>query len=50
MGFPVIGCLLYYFIEVFPTTRESYEAQKTVRSIVKSLDSEKDLRAAVVHL
>jgi len=50
MGFPVIGCLLYYFIEVFPGTRESYKARKAVRSIVRSLDPEKDLRAAVADL
>jgi hypothetical protein len=45
MGFPVIGCVLYYFVEVFPTSRESRNAEKAVRSIVKALDPEKDLRA-----
>jgi hypothetical protein len=50
MGFPVGGCLLYYFIEVFPSSRERYKAQKAVRSIIKSFDPEKDLRAAVADL
>lgn len=44
MGFPVIGSMLYYFVEVFPSTRESRTAEKTVRNIVKSFDPDKDLR------
>jgi hypothetical protein len=50
MGFPVGGCLLYYFIEVFPNTRESVKAEKTVRSIVKSFDPDKSLRERVANL
>jgi hypothetical protein len=50
MGFPVMGCVLYYFIEVFPTTRESRAAEKAVRSIVKSFDPDKDLRNKVADL
>ena len=44
MGFPVIGCLLYYFVEVFPTSRESRKAEKAVQAIVKSFDPDKSLR------
>ena len=50
MGFPVGGCLLYYFIEVFPNTRESVKAEKAVRSIVKSFDPDKSLRERVANL
>ena len=50
MGFPVMGCLLYYFIEVFPNTRESRSAEKAVRSIAKSLDPDKELREKVADL
>lgn len=50
MGFPVMGCVLYYFIEVFPTTRESRTAEKAVRSIVKSFDPDKDLRNKVADV
>ncbi len=50
MGFPVGGCCLYYFIEVFPTTRESRAAEKTIRAIARSLDPEKELRARVANL
>jgi hypothetical protein len=47
MGFPVMGCLLYYFIEVFPSSRESRSAEKAVRAISKALDPDKGLRARV---
>jgi hypothetical protein len=50
MAFPVIGCVLYYFVEVFPASRESRSAEKAVRSIVKAFDPEKDLRARVVDV
>lgn len=50
MAFPVIGCVLYYFVEVFPTSRESRSAEKAVRSIVKAIDPDKDLRARVADV
>jgi hypothetical protein len=50
MGFPVMGCVLYYFIEVFPNTRESRKAEKAVQAIVKSFDPDKSLREHVANL
>jgi len=50
MGFPVIGCLLYYFVEVFPNTRESVKAEKAVHALVKSLDPDRSLRERVANL
>ena len=50
MGFPVMGCVLYYFIEVFPTSRESRKAEKAVRAIAKSFDPDKSLREHVANL
>jgi len=50
MAFPVIGCLLYYFVEVFPNTRESLRAEKAVHAIVKSFDPDKSLREHVANL
>ena len=50
MGFPVGGCLLYYFIEVFPSTRESRKAEKAVQAIVKSFDPDKSLREHAANL
>jgi hypothetical protein len=50
MAFPVVGCVLYYFIEVFPNTRESVKAEKAVQAIVKSFDPDKSLRQNVANL
>lgn len=50
MAFPVIGCLLYYFIEVFPSSRESRNAEKAVRKIAKVFDPDKSLREHVANL
>jgi len=50
MGFPVAGCVLYYVIEVFPNSRESRDARKAVRSVVRALDPEKELRARVADV
>jgi hypothetical protein len=50
MGFPVMGCVLYYFIEVFPTSRESRKAEKAVRAIARSFDPDKSLREKVANL
>ena len=50
MGFPVMGCVAYYFFEVFPNTRESRKAEKSVRAIAKALDPDRTLRERVADL
>jgi hypothetical protein len=50
MAFPVMGCVAYYFIEVFPTTRESRKVDKAVRAISRSFDPDKSLRENVANL
>lgn len=50
MGFPVMGCVLYYFVEVFPTSRESRKAEKAARAIARAFDPDKELRAAVADV
>src|ERR1043165_7947263 len=44
MAFPVMGCVIYYFVEVFPGSREHRSAHKTARRIVKSLQPDADLK------
>src|SRR5512134_114851 len=48
MAAPVIGCVAYYFVEVFPSTRGSVEAERAVtsaiRNIGKAVDPTRDLR------
>jgi hypothetical protein len=41
---PVIGCLLYYFLEVFPHSREERTLRKHVRDIAKSLNPDGELK------
>jgi hypothetical protein len=50
MAFPVMGCLLYYFIEVFPSSRESRSAHKAARAIARAFDPDKDLRTLVADV
>ena len=50
MAFPVMGCVAYYFFEVFPSTRESRKAEKAVRAIAKALDPDRGLRGRVADL
>lgn len=38
---PVIGCIVYYFIEVFPGTQEARKAEKLARSIGKRIGGDK---------
>lgn len=44
MGFPVMGCLIYYFVEVFPQSREHRHVHKTARKLVKALQPDADLK------
>lgn len=41
---PVMGCVLYYFMEVFPASPESRKAQKAARAFAKALDPDRALR------
>jgi hypothetical protein len=48
MAAPVIGCVAYYFVEVFPSTRGSAKAERAVnaaiRNIGKAVDPTRELR------
>jgi len=50
MGFPVMGCILYYFIEVFPTTSESRRAEKAMRALSKALNPDRTLNERMAEL
>ena len=41
---PVIGCLLYYFMEVFPQSREQRQLRRAVRDIGKALNPDGELK------
>jgi hypothetical protein len=40
LSFPVIGCLVYYFVEIFPGTQEARKTEKLARSIGKKVGSD----------
>src|SRR6266404_2160993 len=50
MGFPVMGCVIYYFVEVFPGSREQRRAAKTARAIARVLEPDAELKKRVEDL
>jgi hypothetical protein len=50
MGFPVMGCIIYYFIEVFPGSREHRKANKAVRNLARALQPDADLKKRAEEL
>jgi hypothetical protein len=50
MGFPVMGCVIYYFVEVFPGSREHRSVHKTARKLAKALQPDADLKRRAEQL
>ena len=44
LGFPVVGCIIYYFVEVFPGSREHRAANRATRELGRALDPAWELR------
>jgi hypothetical protein len=44
LGAPVIGCIAYYFLEIFPGSREHLVANRATRDIARALNPDKDLK------
>lgn len=44
MFFPVVGCLAYYFFEVFPDSREERQLRAGIRDIAKALNPDAELK------
>jgi len=47
LSFPVIGCLVYYFVEVFPQSREARSASRAAKTIGEKLDPGRTMRERV---
>jgi len=45
LAFPVAGCAAYYFLEVFPRSREAFTVRRAARNLARTFDPHKDLRA-----
>jgi hypothetical protein len=50
LAFPIIGCLVYVALEVFPQSREAISARRTAQRLAKALDPDGGLRAKVADL
>jgi hypothetical protein len=50
MAFPVMGCVIYYFVEVFPGSREHRSVHKTARKLAKVLQPDADLKRRAEEL
>ncbi len=52
LSFPVLGCIIYYFVEIFPSSREHRSARKAVNQIVRTIkpDAELARRAAELEI
>lgn len=44
MFIPAIGCLLYFFTQVLPDSRNSYSARKAGNNLLKTVDPQRELR------
>lgn len=44
LGAPVIGCIAYYFIEIFPGSREHLAAHRATRDLARALNPDRDLK------
>src|SRR5882724_10666470 len=51
--FVIMGFVIYYFVEVFPKTRESAKAERAINKVVselsRAIDPEKELRQRVAE-
>jgi len=50
MAFPVAGCVVYYFVEVFPNSREHRSANKAARALARALQPDADLKRRAEEL
>lgn len=44
MAFPVMGCVIYYFVEVFPGSREHRSAHRAARKLARALQPDAELK------
>jgi hypothetical protein len=50
VAFPIVGCLAYFALEVFPSSREATAARRAAQRVVAGLDLDKGLRTRVAEL
>lgn len=50
LAFPLGGSLIYYFVEIFPNSREERKARQAVRGIVRSIQPDAELKRRAEEL
>jgi hypothetical protein len=50
LAFPVIGCLVYFALEVLPQSREASAARRTAQRVARALDTDRGLRERIADL
>lgn len=50
LSFPVMGCVIYYFVEIFPGSREHRSANRTAHRIAQALKPDAELKKRVAEL
>ena len=50
MAFPVMGCVIYYFVEVFPGSKEHRSANRAARAIARALEPDAELKKRAEEL
>lgn len=50
MAFPVAGCIIYYFVEVFPGSREQRSANRAARKLARVLEPDAELKKRAEEL
>ena len=50
LAFPLGGSLIYYFVEIFPNSRQERQARKAVRGIVRSIQPDAELKRRAEEL
>jgi hypothetical protein len=50
LSFPVAGCVIYYFVEIFPGSREHRSARKTMHGIARALEPDAELKRRMQEL
>ena len=50
MAFPVMGCVIYYFVEVFPGSREHRKANRAARALARAFAPDAELKKRAEEL
>ena len=50
LAFPVVGCLAYFALEVFPSSRQATGARRAAQRVARALDPDRGLRARVADV